>query len=355
MPFSSCVEALDIHPTTASILDDMRFLISTVLSMPQSPTKIELQKLHTTSAWIYDRIANLPVHSPIVRRRPSASPLPSPGIEGPRLALQGLDMGSSNLTVPGRSSRSVSPRSPRSPHSPLSTSEAVEYGLSGQDDRSRHSPDASSQRSHSSTRRRPSPHSDDDPGPDSAPDFLYQAVRQAALIYSRAVMQRRPFSAVVSAPTFYQLWATMWHVPLVKWKALLGVFNWALACAMPSARHTPHDRFVKSMVNISIVQMGLDNWESTSAAMGAAVRFQAWLRGGSAAGSEEGEDATLVGTVGTESVTVGRRDSDASSGAEAAAAAAKGKGNEMEGGEAAAGMVHGTMVEETLPLHPRDW
>jgi hypothetical protein len=62
--FSSCVEALGLHPTTASILDDMRFLITTVLNLGSQPSQQEITKLQSTAMWIHDRISKLPLELP---------------------------------------------------------------------------------------------------------------------------------------------------------------------------------------------------------------------------------------------------------------------------------------------------
>src|SRR4051812_38855693 len=59
--FSSCVEALGLHPTTASMLDVMRFLITTVLNLGPQPSPQEVAKLQSTAMWIHDRISKLPL------------------------------------------------------------------------------------------------------------------------------------------------------------------------------------------------------------------------------------------------------------------------------------------------------
>lgn len=117
---------------------------------------------------------------------------------------------------------------------------------------------------------RPSP-----PAVDPA-DYVYQAVRLAALIYSQAIKLRRPFSSVVDEADFMQVWTTTWRVPLSTWRTLLGVFNWILIPLLPSGKR-PHDRFVKTIVNVSLFQMGMDNWEIGSATIDAALKLQQWL------------------------------------------------------------------------------
>ncbi|KAK3901686.1 oleate activated transcription factor 3 [Staphylotrichum tortipilum] len=272
--FSSCDTALRIHPAVASILDDMRFLLAAVLALPESPSAKELQKVHTTSAWIHERISSLPEDSPAARR-PSAtsspfasrasSAMPEASSEDQQHPLAGRgnprpqQHQHHQQKQPRRASaQSLSLEHPRVPsRSPPPPGPATPAASAGQ------------------------------PGPaDPRPDYVYQAVRQAALLYSRAIMQRRPFSMVVAPAEFLQLWTTAWRVPLSTWRSLLGVLNWILlpivSCGKAAAAQ-PHDRFVKGMMNISLFQMGMDNWEIASAVMEAGLSLQRWLAGGWAA------------------------------------------------------------------------
>jgi len=182
-------------------------------------------------------------------------------------------------------------------------------------------------------------------------------------------MLRQPFSAVVSPTSFHSLWSIMWHVPLSKWKALVGVFNWILMSLLPSARGTPNDRFVKSMVNISAVQMGLDGWETASAAMRAALRFQKWLRDGGrearelASGQQQsGQQRVETDSLGTAGVVLSSRNFDIDAGRqqqegsrgsreEALAAARTGKQSDEGGGR----RKDFDEMDFELPMHPRTW
>jgi len=74
--FAECADSLNMNVATASILDDMRFLISTVLAMPARPTPQELQKVRTTATWMYQRISKLEENIPARER--SASPKSPP-------------------------------------------------------------------------------------------------------------------------------------------------------------------------------------------------------------------------------------------------------------------------------------
>ncbi|KAJ2905529.1 hypothetical protein MKZ38_005173 [Zalerion maritima] len=62
--FAACADAVDLHVVTASILDDIRFLINTVLKLPHSPSKQEAKKLEATAKWIHNKISSLPPLSP---------------------------------------------------------------------------------------------------------------------------------------------------------------------------------------------------------------------------------------------------------------------------------------------------
>ncbi|EOO03543.1 hypothetical protein UCRPA7_970 [Phaeoacremonium minimum UCRPA7] len=250
VPFSTCTNSMNLHAATARILDDMRFLIGAVLSLPSKPSKIDLHKVHTTAAWIHERISRLPVQSPEARKHPAAvSDLLSPESAGDAVY-----------------SRQNSPASAASPRISRRNSPLLQDGSQ---------PDSSSE--HSYPHSRPQPVL---PGPLEPEDVLYQAVRQAALIYSRVIMLRQSFRAVVTQNEFLQLWTTMWRVPLATWKGVLGVFCWIVLGITPTARETPHDRFVKSMLTISLNQMSIENWEIADAAMKAGLKLHQWLRDG---------------------------------------------------------------------------
>jgi len=87
-------------------------------------------------------------------------------------------------------------------------------------------------------------------------------------------MHRQPFSAVVSEADFLLLWTTTWHISLATWRSVLGIFNWLMLPLVSASRGTPRNRFVKSMLANTLLQIGLDNWEIASAVMDSALRFQ---------------------------------------------------------------------------------
>jgi len=258
--FSSCDEALRIHPATASILDDMRFLLGLVLALPDSPSIKDITKVATTSAWIHEQILSLPSEGPTARRLSSAaSPTPSSAT-------------GSAASLDARRTPEIGDELPLGARSRQASSRSRSRGLRT------HGSGASLQPRPESQDRWEGSESTGRPSPPAAepPDYIYQAVRLAALIYSQAIKLRQPFSSVVSDSDFMQVWTTTWRVPLSTWRSLLGVFNWILVPLLPSGKR-PHDRFVKTIVNVSLFQMGMDNWEVGSGAMDAALKLQRWL------------------------------------------------------------------------------
>lgn len=290
VPFKTCAEPLKLHDTTARILDDMRFLIGLVLSLPADCSQKDLQKLQTTSTWIYDRISGLPEEAGAVPQHRASEGLiiPTPSTTaafGP---------------LPQSVRRASSAASPRvlseHNHGP-----GFFYGREQQQQpppRQRAVfPGGSSIPDHHAARpaqQQPLlPELEDAAGAaaaPTAPDVIYQAVRQAALVYARAIMLRRPLRdpRVCGAEDFLRLWTTVWRVPLRAWKALLGVFVWVVLCVTPAAGGTPHERFVKNCLEVGLVQMGLESWEVAEKGMDGALRLMRWLdcRDGRPAGGQ---------------------------------------------------------------------
>ncbi|CAK7215084.1 hypothetical protein SEUCBS140593_002411 [Sporothrix eucalyptigena] len=332
--FAHCAEPLNIHPTTASILDDMRFLITTVLALPPNPTAKDLQKVQTTAEWIHNRIQLLPEDSPEIsdndnkgiddigavdsamhvhndgetlsnktgipmERRPSiilsqVEPVYETGSTHNASFLgnsqqhhqpqwQQRQLSASPRSNAGRG-HSVSPlRKQPSPTPPGSAdSSLLSTSMSANNRSGLPSSEFSSRRGSAQWPQAtfgPSAQPSS-PEPSLVLDPLYQTVRQTALIYARAVLQRRTFSQVVEPHEFVQLWTATWRVSLTAWKGLLGVFMWVTLSIVASARETPHDLFVKSMLSICTVQMSLESWEVAAGALKAAVRLSTWLGGG---------------------------------------------------------------------------
>ena len=324
--FASCHEEFHIHPTTASILDNMRFLVSTVLRLPEDASPIELRKVHHTSAWTHEQMLKLPPDGPVTRRpSPGLASAPSPAVktEFEPQTRGGLE-GNSGLVAAA------------SPTTQM-TQQFSAYGLGVQQQATRHvsgigAGEMSGRREGSLGEELAMQTSTE------APDYVYQAIRISALLYTRAIMARRPFGQVVSMEDFLELWTTAWRVPLATWRTLLGVFNWMLLPLISSVgvANSGHGLWTKTMMNATLLQMGMEHWELACLSMDAAMRLQRWLKGddtnldernASSSNFDPGGGRSRSGSVRNESGQEfdGRRGSDDKS---ETARLAKGKGKE---------------------------
>lgn len=242
--FSKCAEPLRLHRTTAQILDDIRFLISLVLALPDQPSEKDLQKVQSTSAWIHNQILGLPNETPETEQRQT---------DETRLSMS--PVGSSYTTLSWRPSAQRSPSYP--PHGQgVGPSAFVIDQLA----------------SSSTPPGTPEP---------TNKDIMYHAVRQAALIYARAIMNRKGLSdaAVCSEQEFLSLWVTVWRIPLKVWKSVLGIFVWIMLSIAPASRDTRHARYVKSLLAVGLAQASSEDWDVGEKGMRSAVKLTTWLSG----------------------------------------------------------------------------
>lgn len=203
--FAACSEALRLHPVTADILDDVSFLISTVLKPPKDTGEQEEKKVEATAKWVHDRISSLPP-----------------------LSAAGFGEGSTQGRDPG-----------------------------------------------------------DQPGGDNQQHFLHKTIRLTSLLYTNAIMSRKPLSQSCSPAQFLEAWVSAWRIPLSTWKGMLGVFLWLVLALAPTAARTHHASFVKSMLNIACTQLSIESWDTAEQAMESMCALQRWLAGGASAATQQ--------------------------------------------------------------------
>lgn len=249
--FFSHAETLGLHPTTASMLDDVRFLVSTVLQLGSEPLEKEIEKLQSTAMWIHDRISSLPMELPA----------------GTSVARSGSSTSSASLRPTDGGPHDLEPR----PHSLLP--QYPSYTSSSPIDHQHRGPKLAPLKSH---------------GPiHLLPDHLYSVVRVSAPLYARAIGTRMPFSAVCSPADALALLNAAWRVPLARWRSVIGVLLFAFIAIVSTASVMevdpallPHVGFVKSVLQIGFMQMALESWEVCRETLGRAEGLLVWLRGG---------------------------------------------------------------------------
>lgn len=122
--------------------------------------------------------------------------------------------------------------------------------------------------------------SDGPQGPLLIQDLIYKSCRIAALVYCNAIVSRVPLSKICSLTDLNQLWAIMWQVKLSQWKEIPGIFLFIMLAAAPAAQHTPHGRFLKTIMKATALSMVLDSWEVVDKSLYTYVNLQRWLRRG---------------------------------------------------------------------------
>ncbi|KAL8367067.1 hypothetical protein RB595_007990 [Gaeumannomyces hyphopodioides] len=286
--FASCDDALGLHPATASILDDLRFLIGLALALPADPTPDQERKVRSTATWIYGRISRLNSETP---GGPMASTEDADAHEPDQndVAVSGGTGGGAAVESPGmRSKGSTTTLSPEAasdarPHSLLpdypsyTSSSKVTTPSAGMEFESPPVGDSGSRPTKSpiaspypEDRARPqqqqqqqqqqgtaSASAASGPGADGGgqsgrgegegeetatgrngqePDPLYTGVRLAAMLYARALAERRPFSEICLPSEALALLMATWRIPLGRWRGIIGVFLFMLMAITPTIR-----------------------------------------------------------------------------------------------------------------------
>ncbi|CEI66562.1 unnamed protein product [Fusarium venenatum] len=79
--FRECSNSLQLHPSTADILDTVRSLFAAVVSLPRDSSSKQIQTVRVTATGFYERIRNLPEMTPPLRS--SCNPSRSSSVESP--------------------------------------------------------------------------------------------------------------------------------------------------------------------------------------------------------------------------------------------------------------------------------
>lgn len=245
--FSKCVEPLRLHRATAQILDDIRFLVSLVLALPEDSSEKDLQKVQSTSAWIHSQILGLPNETPAMEHQHTNEPYLSVPTEA---NYRQESHSTASRTASGQHSPSYSFRSQGSG----SSAPVVDH----------FSPSTPPGQSEATSK-----------------DLMYQAVRRTALIYARAIMSRKGLSdpAICSGEDLLSVWVTVLRIPLKVWKGCLGIFVWIMLSIAPASRDTKYARCVKSLLTVGLVQMNLDDWDVSERGMRGGLKLVTWLSG----------------------------------------------------------------------------
>ncbi|TLD25584.1 hypothetical protein PspLS_05882 [Pyricularia sp. CBS 133598] len=320
--FRSCEGVLGIHPATASILDDIRFLIDLALDAPLNPSPAQATKLGATAMWILDRIRKLNPKCP----------------DGPANPTEDCDAEFGCHSTEDSTCTEVKPHSLLSKYpSYNSIAQTVRSPETASDEdelSSRTSEGSSPTDSTTSVHRDGTAY--DAAGEAPKEDALYVSVRLAALIFAKAIANRKPLSSVCSPTDALALLSTTWKIPLSRWRGAIGIFIFLMLSIFPTFRWIespsedgeqndrrlrnktrskgrspsveteetienvhkneearkleqdakemaakeflkPHGSFVKSIVQAGLTQMGVEDWSLCADTLRRALALQKWL------------------------------------------------------------------------------
>ncbi|KAH8891632.1 hypothetical protein GQ53DRAFT_648249, partial [Thozetella sp. PMI_491] len=211
--------------TTASLLDDMRFLLDTVLALPPNPTPRQLHKLNSTLDWIYSRITTA--------SQDATHGTPDDAADTPAETPSEIYTNPIEHAIPNAETVSA-PTRVQSPRSGRAISKETE-----------------------------SP--------------LCRVVKLTGQLYCRAIRERRPFSAVCGEEDVTEILERVSCVPPETWKGCLGVLLWVLVAILPTSRHMPGAFAGKNMAMVLGLQMSLANRKTTERSLRRALQLQEWL------------------------------------------------------------------------------
>ncbi|KAK0736253.1 hypothetical protein B0T21DRAFT_411437 [Apiosordaria backusii] len=109
---------------------------------------------------------------------------------------------------------------------------------------------------------------------------LRKAVRLAALVYCRAVRERKPWAQIVKGEDVKEMTDAVWDVPLEVWtrsEKMLGVLVWILGAGVGCGGMGFK---TKVMMGATVVEMAVRDWDGVVEVLGRVVKLQEWLRSG---------------------------------------------------------------------------
>ncbi|OHW99431.1 hypothetical protein CSPAE12_01893 [Colletotrichum incanum] len=308
--FADCAASLGMHPATASILDNVRYLFgaveaiyaapnetnpstSTTMGMTTTPTPTPTsiqasRKAQLTGKYMHEHISGL--HPTIPGGRQASTPevsnrtTPPPNSSNYFTAVADeVSVRSGSISSAGTAGRG-SAGAGRSPSGPASDSMTTPEWPQTRD------------ASNSPTSPRSMQHSHHQHHQQHSAGFMYQVIRMTAIIYTRAIATGTPLSVACTESEFLQIWTTTWRVPLSTWNGAVGVFHWIMLAIAPACHHTPHARFVKNMTTISTLTLAVENWAMAMGVAKAGLRLQHWLGSQDVKGMDENDGAAATPT-----------------------------------------------------------
>jgi hypothetical protein len=99
-----------------------------------------------------------------------------------------------------------------------------------------------------------------------------------ALLYSTAISSRSPFSYASQSSILQDLWKTIWHVALSRWKKIPGIFLWVLLVACASSNEKMQRRFLKMNLAAVVLYIEVTRNGIAVGCLRTFLRVQKWIK-----------------------------------------------------------------------------
>jgi hypothetical protein len=116
-----------------------------------------------------------------------------------------------------------------------------------------------------------------DPLHPATADFIYEAVRLASLIYSRAILRHTKLSQSYGPDALSALLEATSRVPLQTWKEMPGIWLYILLVANAGARFTRQGRLSRALTRICSFSIALRDWQALVNLMESFLAVQKWI------------------------------------------------------------------------------
>jgi len=108
-------------------------------------------------------------------------------------------------------------------------------------------------------------------------DFIYEAVRLASLVYSRAILHDIKLSQSCRPDAISALLEATSRISLQKWKEMPGIWLFILLVANAGARFTKEGRLSRALTRICSFSIALRDWQALVNLIESFLAVQKWI------------------------------------------------------------------------------
>ena len=116
--------------------------------------------------------------------------------------------------------------------------------------------------------------------PDSESNYIQDAVRSAAIIYTWAISSVKAMSEFSDSAVRHDLFISAQSVDLHRWKAMPGLYLWVMLVACSGAPRDTNGRFLARKMAVAAVSVGFRHFPLSISCVRSFWQVQRWIAGG---------------------------------------------------------------------------